>query len=446
MTALAWTLARAGGWARMLLVAVCTAVVSGLLLVAVALLLLPPDPQELFFNLVADPGVRGGTAFGTVLLTVPALALLHQAVRLGTAARERRLAALRLAGATPGQVRLLGALEVGIPSFAGGVLGLAVYALLRAAFGGTAYGAVEHHVYVSTPRLRLVPTTVTPAWWQVALVVLAVTLLGVVVGSLASRGLVVTPLGVTRRQRTTPPRPWAFLLLVLAAALAPFVYLHQALSTLGGMVCVALSVLGIAGLAPWVTYRVGRRLRTRARSATLLLAAGRMVAEPRPLGRAAAAVGAIGLVSGGSSALTADLFGTNNLESFYLVSMALVFSALLVALVVVAWTLAVHTVESLLDRKRSTAALVAGGASLGELERAQRTECALAAVPLSVIGVVLGTLALGFFVTTTAAGLAVMLANLVVTPALTWVAVVAAVRLVRPWTVRAGAAGNLRTE
>ena len=44
---------------------------------------------------VADPGVRGGTAFGTVLLTVPALALLHQAVRLGTAARERRLAALR---------------------------------------------------------------------------------------------------------------------------------------------------------------------------------------------------------------------------------------------------------------------------------------------------------------------------------------------------------------
>ena len=130
MTRLAWTLARAGGWSRMLLVAVCTAVVSGLLLVAVALLLLPENPPEMFFNLVADPGVRGGTAFGTVLVTVPAL-LLHQAVRLGTAARERRLAALRLAGATPGQVRLLGALEVGIPSCAGGVLGLGVYALLR---------------------------------------------------------------------------------------------------------------------------------------------------------------------------------------------------------------------------------------------------------------------------------------------------------------------------
>ena len=127
--------------------------------------------------------------------------------------------------------------------------------------------------------------------------------------------------------------------------------------------------------------------------------------------------------------------------------MVIVFSALLLALAVVAWTLAVHTVESLLERKRSTAALVAGGASLRELERAQRTECALAAVPLALLGTVLGTAALGFAIETSApAGVAVMLANLVVTPALTWLAVVVAVRLVRPWTLRAGAAANLRTE
>ena len=112
----------------------------------------------------------------------------------------------------------------------------------------------------------------------------------------------------------------------------------------------------------------------------------------------------------------------------------------------VAWTLAVHTVESLLERKRSTAALVAGGASLRDLERAQRTECALAAVPLAVLGVVLGTAALGFLIDTTSTGVVLMLANLVVTPALTWLAVVVAVRLVRPWTLRAGAAANLRTE
>jgi hypothetical protein len=112
----------------------------------------------------------------------------------------------------------------------------------------------------------------------------------------------------------------------------------------------------------------------------------------------------------------------------------------------VAWTLAVHTVESLLERKRSTAALVAGGASLGDLERAQRTECLLAAVPLAVLGVVLGTGALGFVIDTTPTGTVLMLTNLVITPALTWLAVAVAVRLVRPWTVRAGSAANLRTE
>ena len=215
----------------------------------------------MFFNLVADPGVRSGTTFGTVLSTLPILLLLHQAVRLGTAARERRLAALRVAGATPGQVRLLGSLEVGIPSFVGGVGG--VYGLLRLMFGGMSY-AEAGSVPLRQQQLRLVPTTVTPAWWQVLLVILAVTLLlGVAVGALGVLGLVVTPLGVTRRQRTAPPRPWGLLLLVLAAAIAPLafdVFANATASTLVGIVCVALSVLGIASLAPWVTYRVGHRL------------------------------------------------------------------------------------------------------------------------------------------------------------------------------------------
>ena len=59
--------------------------------------------------------------------------------------------------------------------------------------------------------------------------VLAVTLLGVAVGALASRGLVVTPLGVTRRQRTAPPRPWGLLAMLLAAVLAPVVVAHDSL-------------------------------------------------------------------------------------------------------------------------------------------------------------------------------------------------------------------------
>src|SRR6185503_13031059 len=110
-------LTRAGGWPRMLLVGGCTAVVTGLLLVVVAILRLPAEPAERLFALVGEPGLRGGTTFATVMLCLPALLLLYQAVRLGTAAREHRLAALRLAGATPGDLRALGAVEVAVPAF-----------------------------------------------------------------------------------------------------------------------------------------------------------------------------------------------------------------------------------------------------------------------------------------------------------------------------------------
>jgi hypothetical protein len=119
MNRLAWRLAVAAGWGRPVLLASCTAVVSGLLLVAVAVLSLPEAPAESLFGVIADSGTRGGYAFGTVLLTLPLLRLLYQAIRLGTSARERRLAALRRAGATPAEVRRIGAVEVGIPALAG---------------------------------------------------------------------------------------------------------------------------------------------------------------------------------------------------------------------------------------------------------------------------------------------------------------------------------------
>ena len=432
----------------MALVTVCTAVVSGLLMVAVALLLLPPQPDELLFNLVADPGVRGGTAFGTVLLTFPALLLLDQAVRLGTAARERRLAALRLAGATPAQVRLLGTFEVALPSLLGGILGLGVYALLRATFGGIPRDAPpDPFARVSTLDVRLVPTTVTPHWWQFLLVVLAVTLAGAAVGLLSSRGLAISPFGVTRRHRTAPPRPWGLLGLLAAACAGALTVPFRDSATVLGMGAVALAVGGIVVLAPWAAHRMGRRAQRRARSASGLLAAGRLLSDPRPAGRAAAAVGGISLVSGGAAALTADILApVHTPDAFYTVSLLIVAMVLLLALVAAAWTLAVHTVESLLDRRRSTAALVAVGVTTEDLQRSQRTECALVAVPLSVVGVLVGTLSLGPFVQHDATGVVVMLMNLAVTPALVWVAIVVAVRLVRPWTVRAGAPGNLRTE
>lgn len=444
MIRLAVALVRAGGWPRMLLLAGCTAVVSSLLLVVATMALLPSDPQEYLNALVLDPGTRGGTAFATALLTLPALLLLHQAVRLGTAARERRLAGLRLAGATPGEVRGLGAIEVGIPSLAGSLVGLLVFGLLRTVLGGTP----RNQGFPVGSHLALVPTSATPTWWQTGLVVLGVAVLGTAVGLLASRRLILSPLGISRRQPPPPPRPWGLLILLLAVPLASVATNLDSNSDaqLAAMGLVLVAVLSLVSLAPWTAYRMGRFVEGRATSPELLMAARRLVVEPRPAGRAAAAVGGIALVAGGASGIAADLGPSGNVESFYVVSLGLVGVALLGALLVVTGTLAVHSVESLLDRKRSVAALRALGTPQQVLEGAQRWEAALVAMPMALVGVVLGSAAVGAYVMWSPFGLLLVLVTIAGTLALVWCAIVIATRATRPWVRRSGLPTNLRTE
>lgn len=433
----------------MLLLGSCAAVVCTLLLIVITFARLPSSPDEVLFSLVADPGTRVGTAFATTLLTLPPLLLLYQAVRLGTAARDRRLAALRLAGATPAEVRRLGALEVGIPALAGSLAGVALFWLLRLILGDNATHdvAFQSDGYVSTTSLRLLPTSVAPQWWAELLVVIGTTVAGVTVGARASRGVVVTPLGVSRRQALAPPRPWGLLLLVAAVLVVPVSLTVGSGSAAEAIAAVGLAVLGVVSLAPWAAYRAGRFAESRTASPAVLLAARRLVADPRPAGRAAAAVGAIALVSGGGAALAADILAAENDDPFYYISLALVAGALLVALLVAIGTLAVHSVESLLDRKRSVASLAALGIPLDELESAQRWEARLVAMPMATAGVLLGsaTLAvLGGHVSPVA--LLVLLADVVVTLGLVWLAIIAAVRMTRPWAVRAASTANLRTE
>jgi hypothetical protein len=446
---LALILNRAGGWPRVLLLGSCTAVVCALLLVVVTFARLPSSPDEVLFALVADPGTRGGTAFATLLLTLPPLLLLYQAVRLGTAARDRRLAALRLAGATPGEVRRLGALEVGIPAFAGSLGGIVLFWLLRLVLGGNAPQDVQSQFngYLSTMDLRLLPTSVAPQWWEALVVVIATTVAGVFVGARASRCVIVTPLGVSRRQSSKPPRPWGLLLLVAAVLVVPLAFLVGSASALDGIAIVGLAVLGVVSLAPWAAYRAGRFAESRTASPAVLLAARRLVADPRPAGRAAAAVGAIALVSGGGAAVTADLLALRNDDPFYFISLALVAGALLVALLVAIGTLAVHSVESLLDRKRSVASLAALGMPLEELASAQRWEARLVAMPMATAGVLLGVMTIAVLGDPASpVGLLVLVADVVVTLGLVWLAINVAVRITRPWAVRAVSVANLRTE
>ena len=449
---------RADGGPRAMLVVLCTALVSGLLLVALAVVLFSTGAssaqQEQVSGLVADGGVVGGYVFALVSICLAPLALLRQAVRLGTAAREQRLAALRLAGATPGDVRRLGALEIGIPALAGGLLGYLVFGLLRAVFGGTPRssrgpGLADHGV---TRELGLVPTTVGLAWWQVLLVALAVGLVGALAGATASRHLLISPLGVSRRAPRSAPRPWGLLLLALAIGLVWLGIDASSNETRGAYTfgAVGALVVGLLALAPWVAYRGGRIVAARASTVPVLIAGRRLATDARPAGRAAAAVGAIALAAGGGGALLTDLpdtaggDGFSQVDPFYIVPLALGAVVLLAALLLVVFSMGVHGVESLLDHKRSAASLAALGVSATELEQVQRWEVGLVAVPMAVIGVLVGSVPLALMDGSLRYAWIPLLVNLS-TVALVWAAVGVSTRMIRPWLVRATSPANLRT-
>jgi hypothetical protein len=447
MIGLGWAMVRAGGWARMLLVAACTAIASGLLLVAATMLNLPERPHEVLFNLVAEAGLRGGTAFATVLLTVPVLLLLYQGIRLGTAARERRFAALRVAGATPNDVRRLGAVEVGVPAVVGGMLGIPVYGMLRVLLGGDPTGNVVAPVITgrAPAGLGLVPTSVSPTWWQILLVVAAVGAVGGVIGWRVSGQVILSPLGLTRRGQAPAPRPWGVLALALSPI--PLALSVAETSTAAGSASVGLVLLGVVSLAPWAAYRIGRTTEARATSPATLLAARWLVAQPRLAGRAGAAIGGIGLVAGGAAALGADLISSDHpVDPFFTTSLRIVALALLTALLAAAVTLAVHSAESLLDRRRSVAALAAAGTPIAVLQKAQRHEAALVAVPMAGAGLLLGSATVGVLGVTDLTGLLLVTANAVVVLGLVWVAILVATSSVRPWLRRAASPLNLRTE
>jgi hypothetical protein len=427
-----------------------------------------------------------GLAFGAAMLVLPLLLMLNQVVRLGTAARERRLAALRLAGATPAQVRRLGALEVGFPITVGAMAGPLVYALLRALSGTNrstdfleagSYARAWMHAHGLTASL-------TPPWWQTVAVVALVAAAGVATGALASRHLIASPLGVSRRVRRPAPRPWGLLLVATGLGAVAFgvgsywprkQWVLSVFLPLFGpgqpvmLPGILLVVLGVIALGPWVAFRAGQRAARRTSDPASLIAAGHLVSDPGPAGRAAVVVGVIGIVSGLLALLEVGIFyqwlsdstANRRFDLGLMILLAQVIASLILVLIVTASTLAVHAAESLVDRRRVLAGLVAAGTPVSVLRDALRREAMLTCMPLSIGGVLLGAVvsAVAALIALEASGdpvevdLAVLLPALLfgcgqvaATIGLTWAAIRIAIRGIEHRLVLATAPANLRTE
>jgi hypothetical protein len=358
--------------------------------------------------LLVEPGLRPGVAATLVLVSLPVLALAGQCIRLGAPARDRRLAAIRLAGATPAQAVLIATAETAAASLLGSVTGLVAYLVTRAALG-------DQHT---------LPTDVLPPAPVIVLLVLLVPVLAAAIGALLMRRVIVTPLGVVRRVRKHGPRPWPGLLIAVGLAMFALPWRSEELHWKKyvvhwpqGMIYVVLGagvLLIMAGVVlgvGWISHTTGRLLRRYGRGPTTLLAGQRLITDPWTGSRTMAAL--LAAVVAGSAALGyKELLATNFRyydlynqvmglpygegigaaaePSFYFNAIRLVMVAVGLSAAVAAAGLLIALVESIVARRRAYASLTATGVPRRTLSAAILWQTLTPLVPALLLAIAAG--------------------------------------------------------
>ncbi|MET9729305.1 FtsX-like permease family protein [Streptomyces sp. NPDC006458] len=377
-------------WRRIALTAFGALLATGFALAATVLAAVEGQVRVSVGNGLFDqPGERSGMIVALLLLLVPVFGFLGQCARIGAVHRDRRLAGLRLAGASPWQVRRIAAAETGLACAVGSavVTVFSVLFLLR--------------VWTTAPAL---------AWAGIAAVAVAVPVVGALVSVLALRRVVASPLGEVRRVRRQARPGLMFLLAVLAFGALAMVSLARMadgprpgpegpLTVLAGVVVVGAGALWLVGAA---SRLLGRLLAARTDDAAVLIAAERLRDDPWAAARTHAAVLLVTVVGTGFTGVRHALLDVLESQeqlaedmSFYTTGLNLTAAAIGVALLIVLGALAVGTAESLAARRRGLAAQTAAGVPQRVLGRALLLETALPLAPAVLLagagGMAIGT-------------------------------------------------------
>ncbi|MFE4860183.1 FtsX-like permease family protein [Streptomyces sp. NPDC056670] len=189
-----------------------------------------------------------------VVLLMPVGVFIAAAVRFGGDRRDRRLAALRLAGADRRMTRWIAAGEALAGAVVGVVVGSLFFLIGRQYVGD-----------ISVAGLNVFPADIDPSPLLAVGVALAVPASAVAVTLFAMRSVVVEPLGVVRTSvprrrrmwwRVLPPLAGLGLLLPLMGRGRDSGPFNQA-QVIGGTV---LLLIGVTALLPWLVEAVVRRL------------------------------------------------------------------------------------------------------------------------------------------------------------------------------------------
>ncbi len=158
--------------------------------------------RQVWSSYFRDAFIGGALAF-----LFPILILVGTATRLAAARREERYAALRLVGATSGQIGVIASVDALASALLGAVAGIGIFTLLQPALAGTAITSARYFA-----------AEVTPTAAGYLIVLLGVPAAAVISALLSLERVRISPLGVSRR--VTPPEPSAWRIAPLLAGLA----------------------------------------------------------------------------------------------------------------------------------------------------------------------------------------------------------------------------------
>lgn len=236
--------------------------------------------------------------FGAMLMLAPLAVLVVVVTRVAATERERRLAAIRLVGATRLQTAAIAAAETGLAAVAGAALAWFGYEVGRRILAATVVFQ-GGHFWLADVSVSL----------RVLVLVLAgAPVLVMLMTMLTLRRVQRRPLAVSRRGLRAAPSAWGAL--SIAAGLGGALALEPLKDVLGSaapqvaQLVMLLTLCGFVLLGPWLCLVTGRGIARLSGGVPGLIAARRLAADPRASFRA---------VSGLVLAVTAvTYFGSTN--------------------------------------------------------------------------------------------------------------------------------------
>jgi len=351
-------------------------------------------------SLLDEPGLHVGVVITALALLIPLLLFVGQCARIGAPQRDRRLAAFRMAGATPRQAATIAVTESAMAAVGGAALGTVVFLGLR---------SIDPQTTDAAGRLRWPTDIPIPLWHYAAVIVVLPALVALGTGA-ALRKVAISPFGVLRRKPARTPSVLPAALFVGGlAAIAGTWSLAEAVGDPGDWVIViafagfALIVAGLSTGAATIAQRLGRILVRTANSPAALIAGRRTDQAPFQASRPATATLLAVLIAAAIAQTRVNFLATTDPDdklyasTFDLLNIVLAFGlALSIA------GLAVVAAESVVTRRRTLAALAASGTPRSTLASSVLIETLIAIVPLAPIAAAAGTFAArSFFGSTT---------------------------------------------